>query len=83
MQGIGPLFEGFGDKAHSISARCWRKPDRQPQDTAIDVLETDGDDPFEHEPRHQQWLVTTCLGAVAGSILVGGSFLGLLGGEPG
>jgi murein DD-endopeptidase MepM/ murein hydrolase activator NlpD len=41
------------------------------------------EDPFEEEPQHARWLLTTCIAAAAGTVLVGGSLVGLFHGHSG
>ena len=43
---------------------------------AIDVYGFD-EDPFEEEPQHARWLLTTCIAAAAGTVVVGGALVGL------
>jgi murein DD-endopeptidase MepM/ murein hydrolase activator NlpD len=43
---------------------------------AIDTYSFD-EDPFEEEPQHARWLLTTCIAAAAGTVLVGGTLVGL------
>ena len=49
----------------------------------IEDLDTDHDDPFHHEePRHNRWLLTTCVAGVAGSLVIASTLLGIFGDEP-
>ena len=34
---------------------------------------------FDNEPIHHRWLLTTCVAGIAGSLIVGGTILGLFG----
>jgi murein DD-endopeptidase MepM/ murein hydrolase activator NlpD len=36
-------------------------------------------DPFEVEPTHHRWLLTTCVAGIAGSLLIGSAVLGIFG----
>ena len=36
-------------------------------------------DPFETEPAHHRWLLTTCVAGIAGSLVVGSAVLGIFG----
>jgi hypothetical protein len=42
----------------------------------IDTFNID-EDPFEEEPQHARWLLTTCIAAAAGTVVVGGTLVGL------
>ena len=42
----------------------------------IDSFDID-EDPFDEEPQHARWLLTTCIAAAAGTVLVGGTLIGL------
>ena len=49
----------------------------------IEDLEIEQDDPFHHEePRHNRWLLTTCVAGVAGSLVIASTLLGIFGEEP-
>ncbi|MBI3672599.1 MAG: M23 family metallopeptidase [Rhizobiales bacterium] len=37
------------------------------------------DDAFDSEPVHHRWLLTTCVAGIAGSLIIGGTILGLFG----
>ena len=41
------------------------------------------EDPFDEEPQHARWLLTTCIAAAAGTVLVGGTLVGLFNGHSG
>lgn len=41
------------------------------------------EDPFDEEPQHARWLLTTCIAAAAGTVLVGGTLVGLFNGHRG
>lgn len=41
------------------------------------------EDPFDEEPQHARWLLTTCIVAAAGTVLVGGTLVGLFNGHRG
>lgn len=48
----------------------------------IEDLDNDHDDPFHHEePRHNRWLLTTCVAGVAGSLVIASALLGIFGEE--
>ena len=36
-------------------------------------------DPFEVEPVHHRWLLTTCVAGIAGSLVIGSAVLGIFG----
>jgi murein DD-endopeptidase MepM/ murein hydrolase activator NlpD len=42
----------------------------------IDSFNID-EDPFDEEPQHARWLLTTCIAAAAGTAVVGGTLVGL------
>jgi hypothetical protein len=66
------LFDRFVRKAGGV-VRCGRAATRR---HTIDTFDLD-EDPFEEEPQHARWLLTTCIAAAAGTVLVGGSLIGL------
>ena len=39
----------------------------------------DFDNPFDSEPVHHRWLLTTCVAGIAGCLVIGGTVLGLFG----
>lgn len=46
----------------------------------IEELDHGEDDPFHHEePRHNRWLLTTCVAGVAGSLVIASALLGIFG----
>ena len=48
----------------------------------IEDLESDHNDPFHHdEPRHNRWLLTTCVAGIAGSLVIASALLGIFGEE--
>jgi murein DD-endopeptidase MepM/ murein hydrolase activator NlpD len=51
----------------------------QPAPVFIDRFKSNPDDPFENEPVHHRWLLTTCIAGIIGTIVVGGTALGLFG----
>jgi murein DD-endopeptidase MepM/ murein hydrolase activator NlpD len=67
-----PLFDRFVQKAGGL-VRYGRTATRR---HAIDDYNFD-EDPFEEEPQHARWLLTTCIAAAAGTVLVGGTLVGL------
>jgi hypothetical protein len=67
-----PLFDRFVHKAGGL-VRYGRTATRR---HAIDDYNFD-EDPFEEEPQHARWLLTTCIAAAAGTVLVGGTLVGL------
>lgn len=67
-----PLFDRFVHKAGGL-LRYGRTATRR---HAIDDFNFD-EDPFEEEPQHARWLLTTCIAAAAGTVLVGGTLVGL------
>jgi murein DD-endopeptidase MepM/ murein hydrolase activator NlpD len=67
-----PLFDRFVNKAGGL-LRYGRTATRR---HAIDDYSFD-EDPFEEEPQHARWLLTTCIAAAAGTVLVGGTLVGL------
>ena len=48
----------------------------------IDTYNID-EDPFDEEPQHARWLLTTCIAAAAATALVGGTLVGLFNGHRG
>jgi murein DD-endopeptidase MepM/ murein hydrolase activator NlpD len=67
-----PLFDRFVQKAGGL-VRYGKTATRR---HAIDDYNFD-EDPFEEEPQHARWLLTTCIAAAAGTVLVGGALVGL------
>jgi murein DD-endopeptidase MepM/ murein hydrolase activator NlpD len=67
-----PLFDRFVRKAGGL-LRYGKAATRR---HAIDIYSFD-EDPFEEEPQHARWLLTTCIAAAAGTVLVGGTLVGL------
>jgi murein DD-endopeptidase MepM/ murein hydrolase activator NlpD len=67
-----PLFDRFVHKACGL-VRYGKAATRR---HAIDTYSFD-EDPFEEEPQHARWLLTTCIAAAAGTVLVGGALVGL------
>lgn len=45
----------------------------------LDRLEAGLDDPFQDEPVHHRWLLTTCIAGIIGTLVIGGAALGLFG----
>lgn len=46
----------------------------------IEDLDLDHNDPFHHEePRHNRWLLTTCVAGIAGSLVIASALLGIFG----
>jgi murein DD-endopeptidase MepM/ murein hydrolase activator NlpD len=68
------LFDRFVRKAGEY-ARFGRAA-ATPQ--AIDIFDFD-DDQFDEEPQHARWLLSTCIAAAAGTVIVGGAMVGLTG----
>jgi hypothetical protein len=75
---MGPLFDRFVRKAGGF-ARFGRAAARR---HTIDTFNID-EDPFDEEPQHARWLLTTCIAAAAGTVLVGGTLVGLFNGHRG
>jgi murein DD-endopeptidase MepM/ murein hydrolase activator NlpD len=60
----------------------YRKPEPKRVQSApvyVDPFKSNPNDPFEHEPVHHRWLLTTCIAGIIGTIVVGGTALGLFG----
>jgi hypothetical protein len=72
------LFDRFVRKAGGF-VRSGRAATRR---HTIDIFNID-EDPFDEEPQHARWLLTTCIVAAAGTVLVGGTLLGLFNGHRG
>jgi murein DD-endopeptidase MepM/ murein hydrolase activator NlpD len=51
-----------------------RRPPPNPRTTAAAI-----DDPFDVEPIHHRWLLTTCVAGIAGSLVIGSAVLGIFG----
>ncbi len=51
----------------------------QPAPVFADRLQSNINDPFHDEPVHHRWLLTTCIAGIVGTIVVGGTALGLFG----
>jgi murein DD-endopeptidase MepM/ murein hydrolase activator NlpD len=66
------LFDRFVRKAGGL-VRYGRAATRR---HTIDTYSFD-EDPFDEEPQHARWLLTTCIAAAAGTVLVGGALVGL------
>ena len=50
---------------------------RRPQPSRIPA--SDLDHPFDVEPVHHRWLLTTCVAGFAGSLVIGSAVLGIFG----
>ena len=50
------------------------QPPRQSQKTVSEI-----DHPFDVEPVHHRWLLTTCVAGIAGSLVIGSAVLGIFG----
>ncbi len=61
----------FRAKASAVAAR------RPPQQQKTSVSEIDH--PFDVEPVHHRWLLTTCVAGIAGSLVIGSAVLGIFG----
>jgi murein DD-endopeptidase MepM/ murein hydrolase activator NlpD len=70
------LFDRFARKAGGF-VRYGRAASRR---QTIDTFNID-EDPFDEEPQHARWLLTTCIAAAAGTVLVGGTLIGLFNGH--
>lgn len=70
------MFDGFGKRAGHRRAWRWGRQTGRQWPLAAETLDGD-DDPFDDEPQINRWLLTTCLAAVAGTLLVGGTVMGL------
>lgn len=46
---------------------------------ALESPTTDLDHPFDVEPAHHRWLLTTCVAGIAGTLIVGSAVLGIFG----
>jgi murein DD-endopeptidase MepM/ murein hydrolase activator NlpD len=64
------------DKQHRARAST-RAPRHPPQSSKAVV--SDLDHPFDIEPVHHRWLLTTCVAGIAGSLVVGSAVLGIFG----
>ena len=51
-----------------------RRPVQTPRIPASDL-----DHPFDAEPVHHRWLLTTCVAGIAGSLVIGSAVLGIFG----
>lgn len=51
-----------------------RSPTQRPKSTASEL-----NHPFDVEPVHHRWLLTTCVAGIAGSLVVGSAVLGIFG----
>ena len=51
----------------------------QPVPVYADPFKSNPNDPFDQEPVHHRWLLTTCIAGIIGTIVVGGTALGLFG----
>jgi len=51
-----------------------RRPPQHPRIAASDL-----DHPFDVEPVHHRWLLTTCVAGIAGSLVIGSAVLGIFG----
>lgn len=55
-------------------ASAARRPPQPPKALASDL-----DHPFDTEPVHHRWLLTTCVAGIAGSLVIGSAVLGIFG----
>ncbi len=72
-EGIGELT-GFERKQldRRIDLASLRRPVAKPVQYSDDF-----DNPFEVEPIHHRWLLTTCVAGIAGCLIIGGTLLGI------
>lgn len=57
-------------------------PSKLPQRAALSapaVVTEPAPDPFQVEPAHHRWLLTTCVAGIAGSLVIGSAVLGIFG----
>jgi len=65
---------GFGknQQGRNIEIASLRRPAAKPAQIVDDF-----DNPFDVEPIHHRWLLTTCAAGIAGCLIVGGTVLGI------
>jgi murein DD-endopeptidase MepM/ murein hydrolase activator NlpD len=68
----------FRARTHPSAAR--RRPlQSKPQLLLPPPAPAPAPDPFEVEPAHHRWLLTTCVAGIAGSLVIGSAVLGIFG----
>lgn len=74
--------EGIGDLNGRVNKLPARRTEalvsRQAPAKTVQFVD-DFDNPFDVEPVHHRWLLTTCVAGIAGSLIIGGTVLGLFG----
>jgi murein DD-endopeptidase MepM/ murein hydrolase activator NlpD len=72
--------EGIGELTGFERKKLERRTDfaslRRPVSKPVHVVD-DLDNPFEVEPVHHRWLLTTCVAGIAGCLIIGGTLLGV------
>ncbi len=75
-----PGVEGIGALSGVERKKLERKTDlaslRRPVAKPNQIVD-DFDNPFEVEPIHHRWLLTTCVAGIAGCLIIGGTLLGI------